>query len=211
MDAEKTVNGENTAPEKKAQDMASDVDTEPGIIKGSSLQKSVNMTFKALYSFILNTNVRNPSGVIGIMISLLALFWVIYKWNFLASNQRVAFIVVALIFTVINPLLLAFKAFKQLKLNPAYKKPLVYDFTDTGIGISQGEAAQSIKWENVCRLMKTKSMIAIYTSRIHAFVIPLSELGDDTGKILSKVVSFTSEYKPVVSRSLKQYQSGKGL
>jgi hypothetical protein len=178
---------------------------------GSSLRKSVNMTFKALYSFILNTNVRNPSGVIGILISLLALFWVVFKWNDLAANQRVAFIVVALIFTVINPALLAFKAFKQLKLNPAYKKPLVYDFTDEGIGISQGEAAQSIKWENVCRIMKTKSMVAIYTSRIHAFVIPLSELGDDTGKILSKVVSFTSEYKPAVSGSLKQYQSGKGI
>jgi hypothetical protein len=178
---------------------------------GSSLQKSVNMTFKAMYSFILNTNVRTPSGIIGIMISLMALFWVVFKWNALASNQRIAFIVVALIFTVINPALLAFKAFKQLKLNPVYKKPLVYEFTDEGIGISQGEAAQSIKWENVCRLMKTKSMIAIYTSRIHAFVIPLSELGDDTGKILSKVVSFTSEYKPTVSGSLKQYQSGKGI
>lgn len=48
-------------------------------------------------------------------------------------------------------------------------------------------------------------------NRMHAFVIPLDQLGDDKGKILASVVNFTAGYKPRVSRSLKRYQSGKGI
>ncbi len=174
-------------------------------------KKSVDMTFSALYSFVLNTNVKSVSGIFGIGLSIAAIVILIIYWNSLRSSSRVMYIIVALSFTVINPTLLAFKAWKQLKLNPFYKKPIEYEFTDEGITVRQGEAEQAIKWENICRLMMTKSMLAIYTSRIHAFVIPLSALGDDKARIISRIVSFTGEYRPAVSRSLKQYQSGKGI
>lgn len=177
----------------------------------TSYKKSVNMTYKALYSYILNTNVRSIPGWIGIFISLASLVALIIGWDTYATNRKVAYIILALAFTVINPLLLAFKAFKQYKLNPAYKKPLTYEFTDEGITISQGETTQNITWANICRIMKTSSMVAIYTNKIYAFVIPLSELGEDKSKILAKVVSFTADYRPSVSGSLKQYKTGKGF
>lgn len=174
-------------------------------------KKSVNMTYKALYSFVLNTNVRCVAGVIGLAISFAAILVIIFKWGDLNSGSRTAYILLALAFTVINPMLLAVKAFRQLKLSPSYKKPIDYEFSDDGIIISQGEASLDVKWESICRLLKTNSMIAVYTSPVHAFVIPLSELGEDASKIIAKIVSFTAEYKPSVSRSLKQYQSGKGI
>lgn len=121
------------------------------------------------------------------------------------------FIIVALMFTVINPLSLAFKTFKQLKTSPSYKQPLVYTFGDDGIGVSQGEEHMDLEWKGVYRLLMTKYMLAVYTNRMHAFVIPLDQLGDDKGKILASVVNFTAGYKPRVSRSLKRYQSGKGI
>ena len=83
-------------------------------------------------------------------------------------------IIVALIFTVINPLMLALKTLQQLKLSPSYKKPLDYTFHNEGITISQGELSQSIEWSNIYRLMMTKKMLAIYTNRINAFVIPFA-------------------------------------
>ena len=57
----------------------------------------------------------------------------------------------------------------------------------------------------------TKHMIAIYTGRMNAFVIPLTELGDDKSKILTSLVQFTAEYKPRLSRNLKRFESGKGI
>lgn len=173
--------------------------------------KSVNMKFSALYSYILNTNYRSFTGVMGILISIMSIVILIAGWSNLGTGQRALFIILAMGFTVINPLMLAFKAFQQLKLSPSYKKPLDYTFSDDGITVAQGELHQDIEWKNICRIMMTGHMIAIYTGRYNAFVIPLSELGNDKGKIIASVVQFTMEYRPRLSGNLKRYQSGKGL
>ncbi len=171
--------------------------------------KSVNMTFQALYSYILNTNYRSFGGIIGVLVSLMGVAILIFGWNTMANGQKILFILVALAFLVVNPLSLAFKAWKQLKLSPSYKLPLDYTFGDEGITVSQGEAKQDISWDKICRIMMTGKMIAIYTDRYHAFVIPLSELGADKGKIITTVVQFTASYYPKLSGNLKGYLSGK--
>lgn len=173
--------------------------------------KSVNMNFKALYSYIINTNYRNVSGFMGIFISVVSIACALIFWNSFATSTKVMLIIIGLVFTVINPLMLAFKAFKQLKLSPSYKKPIDYTFYDDGIKISQGDLSETLPWNRISALMLTKHMLAIYTSRIHAFVIPVSELGEDGPKILTSVVQFTSQYNPKISSSLKRFQSGKGM
>lgn len=177
----------------------------------AATKKSVKMNFSALYSYVINTNYRSFSGIMGLAISGIALILLIIFWDKLSRNYRLACLFLGLIFTVINPLVLAWQTFKQLKLSPSYKKPLDYTFTDEGITVEQGELNQQIGWDNICRIMMTSKMIAIYTSRVHAFVIPLSELGDERGKIISSVVSFTTPNNPRVSKNLKSYVSGKGL
>ena len=151
------------------------------------------------------------SGILGLVLSFGAIVMLVIGWNATSGRQKAIFIIVALMFTVINPLSLAFKTFKQLKTSPSYKQPLVYTFSDGGIGVSQGEEHMDLEWKGVYRLLMTKYMLAVYTNRMHAFVIPLDQLGDDKGKILASVVNFTAGYKPRVSRSLKRYQSGKGI
>ena len=173
--------------------------------------KSVKMTFPALYSYVINTNYRSVSGILGLVLSLGAIVLLGTSFRAMSSGQRVVFILIALMFTVINPAALAFKTYRQLKLSPSYKHPLEYTFSDDGIGVSQGEQHMELEWKAIYRLLLTKQMLAVYTNRIHAFVIPLSELGDEKGKILASVVSFTANYKPRVSSSLKRYQSGKGI
>ena len=141
--------------------------------------KSVNMTFPALFSYVLNTNYRSMSGILGLVLSFGAIVMLVIGWSTTSGRQKAIFIIVALMFTVINPLSLAFKTFKQLKTSPSYKQPLVYTFGDNGIGVSQGEEHMNLEWKGVYRLLMTKYMLAVYTNRMHAFVIPLDQLGDD--------------------------------
>lgn len=173
--------------------------------------KSVNMKYKALYSYVINTNYRCISGVIGLGISFLSLIALVVFWKSFSNQTKILLALVGLLFTVVNPIMLAWKTFKQLKLSPSYKKPIDYTFEDKGITIAQGEASDTLPWNRICRLMLTEQMLAIYTSRMHAFVIPVSELGEDRAKILTAVVQFTSQYGPKLSKSLKRFESGKGL
>lgn len=175
-----------------------------------SKTKTVNMTYKALLSYIINTNYRCFSGISGLFISVASFVLLVLGWGSLGNGQRVLFLLVGLMFTVVNPIMLAFKALRQFKLSPSYKKPLNYTFSDDGIEVSVGELSQKVTWDMICRLMMTDSMIAIYTSRVHAFVIPLKALGEDKCKIITALVQFTAEYNPMISKSLKEYRSGKG-
>lgn len=173
--------------------------------------KSVKMTFKALYSYVMNTNYRNIMGVLGLILSVGSIVILAVGWNQLSIINKIIFIIVALAFTVLNPLSLALKTKKQLATSPSYKEPLDYTFGSEGITISQGELSQEVKWSDITRIMLTKSMIAIYTGPMSAFVIPTSELGKDKGRILSTAVQFTAEYRPRLSSNLKVYQTGKGI
>lgn len=177
----------------------------------TSKKKTIRMSYEALSSYILNTNYRSFSGISGLIISFGAILLLIFNWGDLSVGQRGVFLLVGIMFTIINPVMLSFKAFRQLKLSPSYKKPLVYEFLEDGIEVSLGDQHQKITWDMICRVMMTKSMIAIFTSRVHAFVIPLKELGDDKGKIVTSIVQFTAEYKPMLSKNLKEYRSGKGF
>ncbi|MBE5943709.1 MAG: YcxB family protein [Lachnospiraceae bacterium] len=173
--------------------------------------KTVKMNFKALYSYVINTNYRSPAGIVGLLVSIICLGLLIAFWSKVGRGYKIMLLLVGLTFTVINPLMLAWQTFKQLKLSPSYRKPLNFTFTDDGITVSQEDVSQDISWDKVCRIMMTGSMIAIYTGRMHAFVIPLSQLGEDRSKIISSVVQFTMQYKPRLSGNLKEYQSGKGI
>lgn len=172
---------------------------------------SVNMTFSALYSYVLNTNYRSFGGVMGLLLSLGACVMLAISWNVMDVRTRIVYILVALLFTVVNPLMLAFKTWRQLKLSPSYRRPLEYTFHDDGITVCQADQSMDLEWKSICRLMMTKHMVAIYTNRVNAFVIPLEQLGDEKGKILASIVNFTAQYHPRVSKSLERYQSGKGI
>lgn len=173
--------------------------------------KSVKMTYKALLNYILHTHYRSFAGISGLFLSIAALVILVLGWGQLTASRKGVLIFVACAFIIINPLMLAFKALQQLKLSPSYKKPLDYTFSDKGITVSQGEVSNDIPWENICKILMTKEIFAIYTSRINAFVIPISELGDEKAKIIASVVQFTAQYHPVVSKNLARYQTGKGL
>lgn len=176
-----------------------------------SRTKSVNMTYSALCSYVMNTYYRSFAGISGLALAIFMLVLMVIGWDDLFGTQKVIMVIIIVLFMVVNPLMLMFKAFQQLKLSPSYREPLNYTFTDNGITVSQGEASSDIEWKNICRLFMTGKIVAIYTSRLHAFVIPLDELGEERGKIIASLVQFTAAYKPKLSRNLVRYQSGKGL
>lgn len=182
-----------------------------GNIMTQANTKSVKMTYSALLSYIVRTHYRSMAGIIGVLISTAALVLLIVKWGDLATERIILYAIIAALFLVVNPAMLAFKAYQQLKLSPSYREPLQYTFSDEGIVVSQGEASEKVSWDKICRVMLTNKILVIYTSRIHAFVLPVSELGDDKTKIYMAIVQFTSEYNPKLSNNLKRYQSGKGM
>ncbi len=71
--------------------------------------------------------------------------------------------------------------------NPSFKNPLHYKLTEEGIEVSQGDAADSQKWEDMHKAVSTGRSIVVYTSRINACIFPKKDIGEDKYKVIEMI------------------------
>lgn len=207
----KEVTGTDDDEIEVPEEVADVINEEATYVPDPDKSVTFKMTFGDLYNFLLNNYYRGFAGFVGLMISILAIAGMVTYWGKMMLYQYVIFGFLALSFPVINPVMLAWKAFKQLNLTPSYKKPLTYEVRSRGITVSQGEIHQTTKWSYIRRIMMTGKVLVLYTNRLNAFVIPKAALGENESRFLTMIVQFTDNYKPRLSKSLKVYRSGKGL
>lgn len=136
----------------------------------------VQMTTKVMYEFLLQHTYCNISGVAGVILGVGCLILGAPAIT-QGDTQKVLFLFLGIMIVFINPFMLRFKAAKQVKLTPMFRKPISYHLHEEGITISQEEEVMDIIWDNVARVVETPGTIIIYISRIRAFVLPKASMG----------------------------------
>lgn len=153
------------------------------------IEFDINMRTKDMYKFLLCHTYSSFGGWFGVMLSVIAIILLVTGFDSYDDAGKMILLVIALAFTVLNPLMLLSKAKQQVLTNAAYKKPLHYTFTEEGISVSQEEQAETMPWE---RLKKTKQfggVFIVYTSKVHAFIFPLDQLGEVSDAVKECVAS----------------------
>lgn len=141
-----------------------------------SIEMDVKLDDKSLGRFLLYHNYARAAGVIGIVISVAAVAALFIKWGFWTTTQRGILVVLALLFTVIQPLMLVWKGKKQLMMEE-FQSPFHYVFDDDGVVISQGEQSQKFSWGEIRKIVYRKDAVYVYMSTVSAFVLPASQCG----------------------------------
>lgn len=136
----------------------------------------VNLTEKEIYNYVMYHTYSSFSGYIGLLLSVCALFGMVYAWDAMPWLHRGLLLLTGLLFTVIQPTVLYMKSKQQVKQNQAINKPLHYLFDEDGIHISQGEQSARTGWEEITKVTNTKLNVIIYVTKVRAFVIPKSAL-----------------------------------
>lgn len=169
----------------------------------------VNMTKEALQSFTFTSYYSRFGGWFSILLGLggvvMAVREIFFREN-LDVTGLVAYIIIALLCLVGNPLSLLSQTKKQMANSPSYQMPIEYTLLPEMLRVHQGEEYLEIGWELIYKIRMTGKMVAVHTSKINAYVWPLSELGEDKASILSRVVQYTQEYRPILSGNLKKYR-----
>ena len=137
---------------------------------------TVSMNIKSMYLFLLQHTYTGFSGIVGLGISILALLTLYTTFDARSDTEKLILLIIGLVFTVINPIMLLSRAAKQVKLSPSYKTPLSYCFNSQGITVSQEEQTMEVAWNRIVKIKSMKFALLIYTSRIHAFILPHSEI-----------------------------------
>ena len=143
-----------------------------------SLELSVQPGVKDMRRFLFSHNYRSISGWFGVLISIFAIVMLIIGRNRYNAIQIIGLAFVAAIFTIVQPIQIMMKAKRQIKLQPMYEKPIIYNLSEEGITVRQDDNRADVAWEDVFKLTETKSGIYIYTSAVRAFIFPKDQIDD---------------------------------
>lgn len=150
----------------------------------AKVEVSVKLSVIDMYYFMLRHTYTAFSGWFGIVISLAAFVLLICGVGRGDKRAVFALIFLSLLFTVINPLILFIKSWKQVKLSPMFQKPISYGFGDGGIEIRQGEERAAVYWDEVVKAVCKENLIIIYMSRIRAFILPVRQFEEECDKVM---------------------------
>lgn len=159
------------------------------------IQFSVQMTVKEVYCFTIYHLYHKFSGIFGICLSLIAFIILLTSFDSLSDQSRVVLVLVAMWFTILVPIILFFRSRGQVKRNKSYQKPLNYQLDHTGITVSQDDVEQTIAWEDLMKIIETKSQFLIYSSSIHAFIFPKKAVREECDAVRETLICYTEGSK----------------
>ncbi len=139
---------------------------------------SVQMKISYLFDFLYWHSYHGITGIINYAFSFVgiaALFAGFGKGN---TAITVMLVILALLFTVINPALLLYKAARQKARTPMFSKPLQYKFDTEGFIVSQENSSNTAEWENVVLVRETGKSIILYMGASNALILPKEEVGE---------------------------------
>lgn len=165
---------------------------------------SVQMTVKDVYRFNMYHVYHSASGLVGLLLSLLALCNLIISFDSLTDQGKTIMTIVALWFTVLEPIMVYSRAKKQVKKITSYHKPLHYKIDEQGITVSQDEESQRMEWNRLRRIVKTRQQILVYSSRVHAFIFPRVAWQDQEKKIQNLLKKYAADNGIWMNRSMKR-------
>lgn len=147
------------------------------------LEFDVTITPAAMYDYLMRHTYNGMPGIIGAIAGAFCIM------VFLV-NRYVVYLIAGVIILAYLPISLQLKAYQQVKLTPAFKKPLHYRLTEEGIFVSQDGNEEMQSWDACYKAVSTKSSIILYTSKTTASIFPKKDLGQKTEALIQMISTY---------------------
>ena len=160
---------------------------------------SIQMTANAMFDFLYWHSYHGMMGIVNYGFSLIALLALLFGFGKGNTIATIALVVLASLFTIVNPVMLYYKAVRQVKKNPMFQKSLEYTFDEKGFSVAQGEEKAFASWSDVLLLRETKKTLVLYLGASNATVLPKKDCKEHLGAIKELIRKAT----PEVAKRLK--------
>ena len=150
----------------------------------------VQMTRELLFDFLLYHTYSKAFGFLVNMLGLgvAAVGGVMQAMGQIKTGQLALYLLAAAAFLLYTPLLLRRRAKKQMQVNPEYRDPREYVFSEDGVRVVQNEEETLYDWSRIERTVTTPKTIGIYYGKDRAFIIPKTAFGDRFVPVMQMVV-----------------------
>lgn len=135
---------------------------------------------KDLYHFLMRHFYTSFSGIFGLILSLGAFIVFVVSIGKREPFQLLILIVMASLFTIVQPLQMLQKASYQIKKNPVFQQPLHYIVNEQGITVRQNGESSTIEWKEIRKIVETKQAFLVYMTSLNANVIPKDQMEEQS-------------------------------
>ena len=163
---------------------------------GQNIKFSVKIKEDDLYRFNLHHTYTGSQGIISVVLFVLLIAIWILRFSVLSPIYRVFYPLIAVIFLLYIPLTLKVRVKAQMQ-QEVFSYPLTYELKDEGLWISSPASEESavLPWEYVYKVSTWKEYLLIYSNRVNAYIIPISDISAEYNDTVAFIKSHVEDYK----------------
>jgi len=152
-----------------------------------SVKITVKMTESYMYDFFLYNTYTSMSGMLGPVVGVVALIIAINSYINGGVMAAMPAVLIAILFLVINPVTLKSRAKMQVQQSEMFKKPLEYEFNETGITVRQDELEAVNEWSEFVKAVSTQKSLILYLNRVRALIFPKECMGEHYEEVMKMI------------------------
>ena len=138
----------------------------------------IKVSAKDLFKFNMMQAYCGMQGFLSILLPILVFAYAFTSYGEVSIGSTLVYIGIGILFLVYVPISLWLRVNKIVNdENNALSKSLHYEFEEDVIHVSVGEESVEFKWENIFQMKTSGDLLLVYTNRINAYILPLSQVG----------------------------------
>ena len=142
------------------------------------LEFDVKLEPKDMYRFNMYQTYSGFSGLSSILFAIALFGLAIYTYGEVSLPNTIMYVGVGIMMLVYMPSTLWLRAKQSIKASPVLSNTLHYMVDADGFTVTQGEASGVLAWKQIYKMVSTKHLVLVYSTRINAYVIPRRQLDE---------------------------------
>ena len=164
---------------------------------------------KEMYRFNLYHTYHTANGILSVVVGI-AVFVITYLVRErLAPTDVALYLLIGVAFILYYPISLWIRSRMQVGGSAVLQAPLTYEFCEDGIYVStevqvteadgetiEGSANRALlPWKDIYKIVTNKTQLLIYSSRVNAYVIPLTQIQDGYAGLKEMIKTHVEEFR----------------
>lgn len=143
-----------------------------------TIEFDIKLTPKDMYRFNMYQTYTGFQGWFSVIISIFLFVVAGLTYGEVTGTRTLLYVLLGILFLIYMPVSLYLRSKHNIAVSQVLKHPLHFSVDEKGFTVSQGEEKAELPWEQIYKMISTKSNVLVYSSRINAYIIPREQLGD---------------------------------
>lgn len=155
----------------------------------------VTITSKDMYRFNMYHAYHGFQGIFATVIGILVLIVAGATFGKIETMYTVLYFVFGLIFLIYVPVSLYMRSKQQILSSEVLRQSLHYKVDEEGVHVSQNDQTADLLWNQIYKVVSTKSNLLIYSSRVNAYVIPRNAISKEYETVAQLAAKHLEKYR----------------